>query len=109
DAYDVTFRGAKPLGDERVKQFRDTTLHDIYYILHQRLNEPGIEFEARGSDVIENQPVEAVEIFDAENRSVTVWVNSTTFLPAKQRFFRWDATINDRREEVTRFSKYRDA
>ena len=60
-----------------MKQFRETTLHYIY--LHQRLNEPGIEFEARGSDVIENQPVEALDIFDAENRNVTVWVNSTTF------------------------------
>jgi hypothetical protein len=109
DAYDVTFRGAKPLPDERVKQFRETTLHDVFYILHQRLNEPGIEFEARGSDVIENQPVEAVDIFDAENRNVTVWVNSSTYLPAKQRFYRWDPTINDRREEVTRYSKYRDA
>jgi hypothetical protein len=109
DAYDVTFRGARPLSDERVKQFRETTLHDVFYILHQRLNEPGIEFEARGRDVIENQPVEALDIFDAENRNVTVWVNATTFLPAKQRFYRWDPTINDRREEVTRYSKYRDA
>ena len=30
-------------------------------------------------------------------------------LLAKQRFYRWDVTINDRREEVTRFTKYRDA
>jgi hypothetical protein len=109
EAFDVTYRGAKPLADERVKQFRETALHDIFYILHQRLGEPGIEFESRGRDVIENQPVEGLEIFDAENRNVTVWVNSTTFLPARQRFYRWDETIKDRREEVSRYSKYRDA
>jgi hypothetical protein len=109
EAFDVTYRGAKPLADDRVKQFRETTLHDVFYILRQRLSEPGIEFESGGADVIENQPVEAIDIFDSENRSVRVWVNSSTFLPAKQRFFRWDATINDRREEVTRYSKYRDA
>jgi hypothetical protein len=108
EAYDVTYRGAKPLADERVNQFRETTLHDIFYILRTRLGEPGLEFESAGADVIENQPVEAIDVFDFENRNIRVWVNSDTFLPSKQRFYRWDATIGDRREEVTRYSKYRD-
>jgi hypothetical protein len=109
EAFDVTYRGAKPLADDRVKQYHETTLHDVFYILRERLAEPGIEFESPGPDVMENQPVEALDIFDAENRNVRVWVNATTFLPIKQRFYRWDPTINDRREEVTRYSKYRDA
>jgi hypothetical protein len=108
DAYDVTYRGAKPLAEDQVKRFRETTLHDVFYILRQRLSEPGLEVESRGSDVIENQPVEALDFFDSENRTINVWVNATTFLPVRQRFYRWDATINDRREEITRYSKYRD-
>ncbi len=109
EAYDITYRGAKPLADDRVKQFRDTTLHDVFYILRVRLAEPGIEFESAGTDVMENQPVEILDIFDSQNRSVRVWVGSSTFLPVKQRFYRWDPTVNDRHEEVTRYSKYRDA
>ncbi|HXE64493.1 MAG TPA: hypothetical protein VN519_13200 [Bryobacteraceae bacterium] len=108
EAYEVTYRGAKPLGDERVKLFREQTLHDVFYILRERVEEPGVEFESLGADVIENQPVETVDIYDAENRSVRVWVNSSTFLPVKQRSYRWDPTIKDRREEVTRYSKYRE-
>jgi hypothetical protein len=108
EAYEVTYRGAKPLGDERVKLFRETTLHDVFYILRERVAEPGIEFESLGTDVVENQPVEALDVYDAENRSVRVWVNKTTFLPVKQRSYRWDPTIKDRREEVTRYSKYRE-
>jgi hypothetical protein len=108
EAFDVTFRGAKPLADDRVKQFHESTLQDIFYILRERLSEPGMEFESPGPDVIENQPVEALDIFDSSNRSIRVWVNSSTFLPIKQRFTRWDPTINDHREEVTRYSKYRD-
>jgi len=53
--------------------------------------------------------VDAIDIFDAENRNIRVWVNSDTFLPSKQRYRRWDDTIDDWREEVTRYSKYRDA
>jgi hypothetical protein len=108
EGYEVTFRGAKPLPDDQVKRYQETTLHDIFYILRARFNEPGIEFESSGADVVENQSVQKLEVFDSENRQITVWVNSTTFLPAKQRFYRWDPVINARREEVTRYSKYRD-
>jgi hypothetical protein len=108
EAYDVTFRGAKPLADDRVKQFRETTLHDVFYILRARLDEPGIEFEGAGSDVVENQPVQILDVFDDEDRKTRVWINSNTFVPVKQSFRRWDAIINDWREEVTRYSKYRE-
>jgi hypothetical protein len=109
EGYDVTYRGAKPLADDQVERFREATLHDIFYILRQRLQEPGIEFEGAGADIVENQPVEAIDIYDAENRNVRVWVNSDTFLPAKQRYYRFDPVINERREEVTRYAKYRSA
>lgn len=108
EAYEVTYRGAQPLTAERLEQFRNTTLHDIFYILRERIDEPGMQFEAHGPDVVENQPVETVEIYDSENRNVTVWLNADTFLPVKQRFRRWDPAIKDRREEVARYSKYRD-
>jgi hypothetical protein len=109
EAYDVTYRGAKPLPDQQVQLFRETTLHDVFYILRERMGEPDLEFEGAGADVVENQPVEAIDIYDSGNRNIRVWVNSDTFLPAKQRFYRWDPAINDRREEVTHYSKYRDA
>jgi hypothetical protein len=108
-AWEVNFRGARPLGEERLKQFQETTLHDIFYILRERMNEPGVTFEHKGKDVVENAPVETLEIYDAENRNVTVWIHSSTFLPVKQRFKRWDAAINDRREEITRYTKYRES
>jgi hypothetical protein len=107
DAYDVTYRGAKPLTEQQIQQFRDTTLHDVFYILRERIAEPGFEVEGSGADFVENQPAEMIDLFDSENRKVRVWVNSDTFLPVKQSFTRWDPIINDRREEVTRYSKYR--
>ena len=107
-AYEVTFRGARPLADDQVGRFRETTLHDIFYILHQRLNEADMTFEAHGADVVENQPVEILDIYDSDNRNVTVWIHSSTWLPVRQRFYRWDPVIDDRREEVTHYTKYRD-
>jgi hypothetical protein len=109
EGFDVTYRGAKPLADDKVQQYRETTLHDIFYILRERLEEPGMEFEGVGADIVENQPVEAIDIYDAENRNVRVWVNADTFLPVKQRYYRFDPAIGERREEVTRYTTYRAA
>jgi hypothetical protein len=106
DGYEVTFRGAKPLTEDRINQFHESTLHDILYILHQRRNEPGLEFEAQGKDVVENQPVETVEIYDSENRQIKVWINSDTWLPAKQQYTRRDPILNEPRQEVTRYARY---
>jgi hypothetical protein len=108
-AYEVTFRGARPLSDDQVSRFRETTLLDFFYILRQRRNEPGMVFEAKGIDVVENQPVETLDIYDADNRNVTVWIHSDTWLPVRQRFKRWDPVINERREEVTHYTNYRDS
>jgi hypothetical protein len=108
-AYEVTYRGAKPLPDEQVTRFLDSTLHDIFYILRERVNEPGMIFDARGADVVENVPVEILDILDGENRTLTVWIHSSTWLPVKQRFRRWDPLIKDWHEEVTSYTRYRDA
>ncbi len=107
--WELTFRGARKLAADRLEQFQEGTRREIFYILRQRLNEPGIQFDSHGVEVVENQSVETVEIFDAENRSVTVWFNANTFLPVKTRYYHWDPTIKERREDVTHYTNYRDA
>src|SRR5579862_121976 len=108
EGYDVTFRGARPLSEEVLQRFKESTLRNVFYILRQRLGEPGLILESRGSDVVENQPVDIVDITDIDNRTVTVYFNQITHLPARQVTYRRDPKTKDRVEEVTRFSKFRD-
>jgi hypothetical protein len=107
--YEITFRGARPLADVRVAQFKDSMLRNIFYILRQRLGEPDMVFESKGTDFYDNRPVEIVDITDADNRTVTVYFDQLTKLPTRQSFFRRDPVTKDRIEEVTVFAKYRDA
>jgi hypothetical protein len=107
-AWDVTYRGAKPLEKERIDRYVDTTLRNFFYILRQRMNEPGLTFESRGVEVIENLPVDAVEIFDSENRSVKVYFHQSTKLPVRQEWVWRDPKTRERSVEVTRFARYRD-
>jgi len=108
EAYDITFRGARPLPGDRFATYKETTLRNVFYILRVRFHEPGMIFEAKGTDVIENSPVEIVDITDADNRTTTVYFHQITKLPTRQVFYRRDPVTKDRIEEITHFSKYRD-
>lgn len=107
-AWEVTFRGRKELDKDRIQRYRDTTLNNVLYILRVRLHEPGIIFESRGSDVVENQPVDVVDITDSQNRVVRVYFHQTTKLPVQQSWVWRDPQTKEREEEVTRFSRYRE-
>jgi hypothetical protein len=108
EAWDVTFRGARPLAQDTFDRYKETTLRDVFYILRIRLKEPGMLFEARGADVIQNVPVEIVDISDADNLTTTVYLHQLTKLPVRQVFYRRDPKTRERNEEITLFSKYRD-
>jgi hypothetical protein len=107
-AYQITFRGARPVPDDTLQRYKDGVLHNVFYILRQRLNETGLIFESAGSDVWQNQPVEIVDITDSENRVVTVSFHRSLKVPLRQLFYRRDPKTRDRIEEITAFSKYRD-
>jgi hypothetical protein len=106
--FQITFRGARPVSQETADRFQDSTLHNVFYILRQRLGEPGLAFDYRGTDMVDNRPVEIVDISDADNRTVTVYLDRFTKLPVRQLYVRRDPKTRDRFEEVTLFSKYRD-
>jgi hypothetical protein len=107
-AWEITFRGARPIEDQRFENYRDGTRRNIFYILRQRLKEPGLEFYSQGSDLWENRPIEKVEITDASNAMVTVYFDRLSKLPVRQIFRRRNPQYKDFDEEVTVFAKYRD-
>jgi hypothetical protein len=107
-AHEITFRGARPLPDEYLDRFKESALRNALYILRMRLGEPGLLAESRGSDIVDNQPVEAVEFTDPDNRMVTVYFHHSTKLPVRQVTKRREPGKNYAIEEVTTFSRYRD-
>lgn len=83
-------------------------MHDVFYIIHERLKEPGMVFESRGSDFYDNRPVEIVDISDSSNETVTVYFDQLSKLPTRQSYVRRDPIDKQRIEEVSIFAKYRD-
>ena len=106
--WELTWRGARPLPTATEERYKDSTTHNIFYILRTRLKEPGLVFESRGSDVLDNMPVEIVDIIDSHNVTTTVYFHQSTKLPVRQKWVRRDPKTKERFEELTIFSKYRD-
>ncbi len=104
----ITYHGPKPIPAEDFERYRETTLHSIFYILRQRLHEKGMEFDFVGSDVVDRVPVDIVDVIDAANFTVRVYIHQTTKLPVMQSFSRLDPKTKDRDEELTRFDRYRE-
>src|SRR5271165_6633896 len=99
--WEITFRGARPLEDERFANYKISTLRNILYILRQRLNEPDMSFYSQGADMFENRPVEIVDITDAAVNTVTVYFDQRTKLPVRQTFRRRNEQFKDFDTEVT--------
>ena len=107
-AWDISFHGARPFDDKRWATYQDTTLRNIFYILRQRLNEPGLLLYSQGSDFFERMPVEIVDITDAAGVTVTVSFDQFTKLPVRQTYRRRNAEFKDFDTETTLYAKYRE-
>jgi hypothetical protein len=105
--YNVTYRGAKPFTPADYEKYRESLLHNVLYIFRMRLNEPGMTFESRGTEIYNNVPVDSVDIIDSDNRVVTVYFEQSTHYPVRQKWFRRNPVSKEKDEEVTVFSKYR--
>lgn len=107
-AYQITFRGVRPLKKDQVERSVESNHRNIFYILRMRLKEPGLLFDDRGTGMVENTPVRVLDITDVENQVTTVYLHHLSNLPVKQLAVRRDPDTKRRIEETTRFSKYRD-
>ncbi len=106
-AYELTFRGARPFPLDYMRQYRERVRRDIFYILKYRLEEPGIIFESLGTEIIDNQPTDAVRITDSDNHAVTVYLLKSSHLPVRQEYVRRDPKTRETFHEVGNYSKYR--
>jgi hypothetical protein len=105
--WEVTFRGARPLEEERLHRYREATQRDFFYFLRYRLNEPGLYFYHKGFEIIDNVPTEAVDITDAESETITVYIRRSDNLPVQQVYTRRDPKTRIPYVEKSVFSKYR--
>jgi hypothetical protein len=107
-AYSVTYRGAAPMQQERIDRHTRSTRNNLLYIMHNRLKEPGLIFESRGTEVWQNTPVEVVDITDADNQVVRVYFHRTTKMPVRSTWSWRNPKTKEKDDYTTLFTKWRD-
>lgn len=107
--FDITFRGARPIPDDRWANYSRTTSNDILYWLRYRYDEPGMQYDYVGNQVLITNHVEVVDITDANDKTVRVYLDYNTKLPVRQSFSWLDSETKEHYDEVTDFDKWRDA
>ncbi|MBV8552971.1 MAG: hypothetical protein JOY54_16880 [Acidobacteriaceae bacterium] len=107
--WDVTYRGARPVADDSWQCYERTTRNDIFYILRERRDEPGMLYDYAGTETYLSTQVDVVEITDANNETIRVYFDHNTMLPVHQSFSWMDPDTKQRNDETADFDKYRDA
>jgi hypothetical protein len=107
--FDITFRGARPIADDRWERYARSTSNDILYWLRYRYDEPGMQYDYIGNQVLITNHVEVVDITDAGDHTVRVYFDYNSKLPVRQSFQWLDAETKQHDDEITDFDKWRDA
>lgn len=107
--YAISWRGIKPMEQDRFDRYRETTLRNVLYIFRERLQEPGMIFEYQGSDVVDNLPVDLIDITDSDNNVLHVQFHQSTKLPVRSLYKRMNQVTKEQDDEATLFTRYQDA
>jgi len=107
--WEISWRGSKEMEQDHFDRYREWTLRNVLYIFRVRLQEPGMIFEFQTSDVIDNLPVDIVDITDSDNRVIHVHFHQSTKLQVRQVYKRKNEETKEQDDEVTLFTRYLDA
>jgi hypothetical protein len=111
EAYEITYRGVRPLDTAKDEKLRQSLLRRHYtleIVLRQWLTEPGILLLDEGPGISEGHMAEKITIINAKNESVTLYVDPNTHLPLEKRFSTRDPRYRERDEERTIYGDWKE-
>jgi hypothetical protein len=82
----IEYKVVKDQSPEEIENFKIGLKHSLDYILKYRLDEPGMKFRYLGKTRSNLDELEGVQLIDKDNDRVKIFVNATTFLPARLDF-----------------------
>ncbi len=109
-AYDLDYRGIRPLDpqkDEKVRQALLRRHYSLEIVLRQWLNEPGILLLDEGTSISEGHLAEKITLINSKNESATLLIDPNTYLPLEKRFATRDPRYRERDEEITIYGDWK--
>jgi hypothetical protein len=84
--YEITFKGTGPQEEKPLADYNRRRAHSLETVLRDWLKRPGTALFYDGTAVAEQKPADSVTILNAENDSVTLFIDTHSHLPIKKTF-----------------------
>ena len=105
--FEVTYRGTVPQPEDYMLRYRLASRRDIFYFMRYRMNEPGLYYYYKGTEIVDNVPADALDIVDAEGEAITLYLRQSDGLPLQQLYVRRDRKTRIPYEEKSVFGRYK--
>ena len=92
--------------EELVKDFTDQLKTGMNNMLRKRMNEPGVDVQYAGTDLIDLKEAEWVEFTDSEHREMRLGIDKRTHLPLRWVVVTRNPDTRERTEFATSFIQY---
>ena len=105
--YEITYKGTAMLDAKTLGDYLRRRDHSLEWVLRRWIKEPGVALFYEGSTIAADKQADQVTIMNAQNDSVTLYLDSTTHLPIKKTFTWRDPTDKLRNTEDELYDAYR--
>ena len=106
-AYEITFKGTAKEDTKITAAYIRRRQHSIDEVLRRWINEPGVAFFYEGQAVAAEKPAEQISVTNAQNDSVTLYLDVNTHLPIKTSYTWRDPQDKFRNTEEEVFDNYK--
>jgi hypothetical protein len=104
--WEIDRMGTVSLDSEDIRSWRFNNRYSLENLLRLRIHEPGTLVQTAGVDFVDNLNVDILDVVDAKQTHVKLYLSTRTGLPARISYRKWNAEINDWDEYSDIFGNY---
>ena len=105
--WEIDRMGMMHLESDEVSQWKFANRYSLENLLRLRIHEPGALVQTAGSDFVDNLAVDILDIVDAQQAQIKLYIAKQTGLPSQISYRKWNPTIQDWDEYSDTYSDYR--
>jgi len=98
--------GVSSQPEDLIKTFNDRLKTDMNTVLRKRINEPGVEAEYAGPDIIDLKEAEWIEFTDREHRLMRLGIDKYSHLPLRWVVVTRNPETREKTEVITSYTQY---
>jgi hypothetical protein len=105
--WEITYKGPHPMDQKDMSDYLRRRRFSLETILRTWVNDPSVALFYEGNDIAAEHPAVKVTLINANNESVTLYIDTDTHLPIKKSFSWRDPVDKQRNVEEEIYDNYR--